>query len=290
MGRAIPVGYASRRGGRPEGSVGQLPYIVALLAYAFVTFVHLLPGVLGRWADVSVRRIGGIGALVHAVALALAIALGNHRPGFPEALSAASLGIMGAWLVVSRHREQLSSLGLMLTPLAVVMLGTALVVPHRQVAALEQVQSSAMAPVHLGLMVAGLAGFAVSFSVGLAYLYVRRRLKERRLDGLSRLPSLETLDRIQFRSTLFGFVFLTLGIGTGGAWAAAALAEPWVLDPKVLFTVVIWAWYGIALQLRLVAGWRGRWAALFSIIGFAGMVFSLLLLDSLVPGFHGYEG
>jgi ABC-type transport system involved in cytochrome c biogenesis permease subunit len=92
---------------------------------------------------------------------------------------------------------------------------------------------------------------------------------------------------VQFRSTLFGFVFLTLGIAVGGVWAAASLNEPWVLDPKVVFTLALWVWYGISLQARLTSGLRGRWSALFSIVGFTGMVFSMLVLN-FVSGWHGY--
>ena len=47
---------------------------------------------------------------------------------------------------------------------------------------------------------------------------------------------------------------------------------------------------GAALQVRLVAGGRGRWTALFSIVGFAGLLFSLLGVNFLYSGFHGYAG
>jgi len=177
---------------------------------------------------------------------------------------------------------------LLLAPLSVVILSTAMVVPTRQVTALEQTGLSLWLPIHLGLIFSGLAGFALSCAVGVLYLFVRSRLKAKKLAGLKRFPSLETLDRIQFRAMLFGFAFLTLGIGAGGAWAAAAFDGAWTLDPKVIFTLVIWSWYGIALQVRLVAGWRGRWSALFSIVGFAGLVFSLIGMNFLVAGWHGY--
>jgi len=110
----------------------------------------------------------------------------------------------------------------------------------------------------------------------------------KRAGGLFRFPSLELLDRIQFRATLSGFVFLTLGIGAGGAWAAASLERAWTWDPKVFFTVLIWSWYGAALQLRLVRGWRGRWAALFSIVGFVAVVFSLVVFNFISSGWHTY--
>lgn len=264
----------------------QLPYIVPLVAYAFMSVAHLLPGLFGPRVERAVWPVALVGAVAHLGTLVVVLSMAQ-APGFPDALSATSVSIVGAWLWVGRGR--LGALGMFLGPLALVVLATALVVPHHQVQALDSVGPSAWAPLHLGLMVAGLAGFTLCFAVGLTYLYVRRRLKQRSVHGLARLPALETLDRIQFRAMLFGFVFLTLGIGTGGAWASvSALDQAWVVDPKVWFTLVVWAWYGIALQVRLVAGWRGRWSALFGIVGFAGMGFSLLVLNFVVTGFHAY--
>jgi len=267
----------------------RLPYIAVLAAYALSTVAHLLPSLVGEALAARARTVAVIGAVLHAITLLVAVRLGPWGPGFPEALSATSLGIVVAYAWVARGRR-LRSLGMLLVPLALVMLGTAMVVPHRQVAALELTGFSAWLPIHLGLVFVGIAGFALSGAVGLTYLWARHRLKQKRLAGIAHLPSLEVLDRIQFRAMLFGFVFLTLGIGAGGAWAAASLQETWTIDPKVWFTLLIWFWYGVALQLRLVAGRRGRWTALFSIVGFAGLVFSLLGVNFLVSGWHGYAG
>jgi ABC-type transport system involved in cytochrome c biogenesis permease subunit len=268
-------------------AMDRVPYLLPMVLYGVLSFVHLLPGV---WPAVEqrARAIGIVAVALHVLALALQLAFETSPPGYPEALSAASLGVMAAYALTAEGR--LRSLGMLLSPLGLVLLGTSLVVPHRQVAALADAGPSPWLPVHLGLMFAGLAGFALSFAVGVAYLLVRWRLKHRKFDMLGRLPPLEMLDRLQFRSTLFGFVFLTLGIGAGGVWAAAAMKEPWFFDPKVLFTLVIWLWYGIALQVRLVAGMRGRWSALFSIVGFAGLIFSMVALNFLVSGWHGYAG
>lgn len=267
----------------------RLPYIAVLAAYALSTVAHLLPSLVGERIAERGRQIAWVGALLHAVSLLLAMRLGPWGPGFPEALSATSLGIVVAYAWVARGRR-LRSLGMLLVPLALVLLGTSMVVPHHRVAALETTGFSAWLPVHLGLVFVGIAGFALSGAVGLTYLWARHRLKQKRLAGIAHLPSLEVLDRIQFRAMLFGFVFLTLGIGAGGAWAAVSLQEPWTIDPKVWFTLLIWFWYGVALQLRLVAGRRGRWTALFSLVGFAGLVFSLLGVNFLVSGWHGYAG
>lgn len=269
--------------------VDRLPYIAVLAAYGFVTVGHLLPGVFGSWGPRWVSRVALAGVAIHAITLVASVFAPLYPTGLPEALSATSLGIAGAYAWVTRQGRT-RALGMFLAPLAMVLLGTSLVVPHHSVAALRETGFSPWLPVHLTLVFSGIAGFGLSGVVGGVYLWVRARLKQKRFVGLHRLPSLEVLDRMQFRAMLFGFVFLTLGIGAGGMWAAATLQEPWAVDPKVWFTVLIWAWYGAALQVRLVAGRRGRWTALFSIVGFAGLVFSLVGVNFLVGGFHAYGG
>ena len=264
----------------------RLPYVIVLAAYAFATIGHLLPALVGGRLARRAHAVAVAGAALHAATLAVGIVASAVAPGFPEALSATSLGAIAAYGWVGR--ERLRSLGMLLCPLALVLLGTALVVPHRYLPVAVDSGRSPWLWIHLGLVFAGIGGFALSSGVGVVYLWVRGRLKHKRLAGLERLPSLELLDRIQFRSMLFGFVFLTLGIGAGGAWAAVTLQEPWTVDPKVVFTLLIWLWYGVALQVRLVAGRRGRWTALFSIVGFTGLLFSLVGVNFLVSGFHAY--
>ena len=266
--------------------VERLLVIVVLLGWAIVTVAHLLPGLLGPVVRDRLRWVAGASVAVHLVALAFGVTSSAHPTGFPEALSGVALGVGIAYVWVVGQGTR--ALGMLLAPLALVMLGTAQVVPHRTVSALAETGYSPWLPIHLGLVFAGIGGFALSSVVGVLFLWTRRRLKLKKFDGLARLPSLEVLDRIQFRAMLFGFVFLTLGIGAGGAWAAVSLQEPFVMDPKVLFTLLIWAWYGAALQVRLVAGRRGRWTALFSVVGFAGLLFSMAGLNFLMAGWHSY--
>ncbi|MCO4744642.1 MAG: cytochrome c biogenesis protein CcsA [Proteobacteria bacterium] len=266
-----------------------LPYIAVLIAYGLVGAAHLLPGIVGERLKSRVRPIALTGVFLHAAALFLGVATIGGGTGFREALSALALGIMGAYVAAGRGR--LSALGLLLAPLATVLLGIALVVPRHQVAALEHTPGVLpWLPIHLALVFFGLACFALSFALGALYLLVRRELKAKRFDRLGRLPSLEVLDSMQFRATLFGFVAMTLGIGVGGGIAAASLDVPWAWDPKVGFTALLWAWYGLALQLRIVAGWRGKWSALFAIVGFAAAMFSLVGFNFFFTGWHGYAG
>ncbi|MCB9676064.1 MAG: cytochrome c biogenesis protein CcsA [Alphaproteobacteria bacterium] len=265
----------------------RIPYIAVLVVYAVVLLAHLLPSAVPAGLRERVRLVAGVGALLHLATLAEEAVFSTWSPGLPEALSACSLGVMTAYFFVAHGQQR--ALGILLAPLAMVALGTALVVPHATVSALDQTDGlNVWLPIHLALLFAGVAGFALSSAVGVLYLYVRDALKKKRFDRIGRLPSLESLDRIQFRSMLFGFIALTLGIGAGGALATASFQESWALDPKVLYTLAVWFWYFVALQARLILGRRGRWTANFSIVGFGAMVFSLIGLNFILASWHSY--
>ncbi len=255
-------------------------YIPALAVYGLLAFSTLLPGVVPVVAR-HARALAMVAITAHASVLAFGILQFMWGASIHEALSSVSLILMVWYCLDLRSRARA-----ILAPLAVVLLGTALVVPQGSVAALSITGFSPWLPLHLGLMFAGLAGCAWSFVVGIAYLLVRWHLKNRRFEALGALPPLEVLDRAQYRTTLLGFVFLTLGIGVGGVWAATTLAEPWFLDAKVIFTLIVWAWYGVTLLARR-SGVSGRWGAVFSIIGFSGMIFSILFVNLLISGWHG---
>ncbi len=266
----------------------RVPYIAVLAFYAVVLLAHLLPSVVPAGLRDRVRLIAGIGVVLHIGTLVEGAIFGTWSPGLPEALSACSLGVMVAYLSVAHGAQR--ALGMLLAPLAMVALGTALVVPNATVTALDNSTGGVnpWLPVHLGLLFTGVAGFALSSAVGVLYLYVRDMLKKKRFDRIGRLPSLESLDRIQFRAMLFGFIALTLGIAAGGALATASLQQAWALDPKVLYTLAVWFWYFVALQARLILGRRGRWTANFSIVGFGALVFSLIGLNFILQSWHAY--
>ena len=77
------------------------------------------------------------------------------------------------------------------------------------------------------------------------------------------MPPLDALDRLAARTVLGSLVVLTLGIGVG-----AASFERGDLDAAMAVTLLILGTYSALLVLRH-EGWRGRWAALLNLAGFA---------------------
>ena len=106
---------------------------------------------------------------------------------------------------------------------------------------------------------------------------------------LHRLPSLQTLDDLNYLCLSLGFPFLTLGIITGSIWAEYAWGSYWNWDPKETWSLVTWLIYAALLHGRLTIGWRGRRAAYFLIIGFAVVLFTFLGVNLLLPGLHSYD-
>lgn len=140
--------------------------------------------------------------------------------------------------------------------------------------------------VHVTSAMLGIAAFVLNFAGGLMYLIQERQLKSKRPGAFYyRLPSLETLDRLTYRTLTLGFPFLTVGLILGVVWARSAWGTLFAWDPLAIFSLLAWLIYAATLSGRAVAGWRGRRAALGALVGFAVL---LLTLGAgwLLPGRH----
>jgi ABC-type uncharacterized transport system permease subunit len=118
---------------------------------------------------------------------------------------------------------------------------------------------------HIALIFAGYAALVLSFGASLLYLIQERMLKSKQSTGiLSRLPALEVIDDIGYRSLLIGFPFMTLGLIAGTVVAQFTFGHVDFLDPKILLSILMWAVYLLMVYTRWHAGWRGRRAAYFA--------------------------
>ncbi len=141
--------------------------------------------------------------------------------------------------------------------------------------------------VHIALALVGIAAFVLNFAGATMYLLQERQLKAKRPGAFYyRLPALDTLDRLTYRTLALGFPFLTTGLILGAVWAGAAWGSLFTLDPTVMFSFVAWIVYAATLAGRAAAGWHGRRAAYFAILGFAALVLTLGA-GLFFPGRHG---
>ena len=143
--------------------------------------------------------------------------------------------------------------------------------------------------IHVGTIFLGNGLFAITFLAAVMYLIQEHQIKQKRFGSFfSRLPSLATLDSINYYALISGFPFLTIGMITGSIYAQIALGAYWQWDPKEVWSLVTWLFYAALLHERLTVGWRGRRAAVMSILCFAVLLFTFVGASLWFKGYHNF--
>jgi ABC-type uncharacterized transport system permease subunit len=245
---------------------------------ASVLFLAFLAGRLQsyvRWAP----RLVALGVPFHTTHIVLWSLVLHVCPvqGIHFSLSVASMLACLAY-AVARTRWRVDIIGAFVAPQALTFLLASRLVGH--VDSAPQLRS-ALLPFHVVSNLLGIALFTLACAAALGYLVQERRLKQKRLAGMfERLPPVDALDRAEHRFLVAGFPLLTIGILTGTLWAHEIAGEgvPGIL--RAMLSYASWALIGGVLLLRAAAGWRGRRAAVGTILGFGLTV--LVLLGYLV--------
>jgi ABC-type uncharacterized transport system permease subunit len=184
-----------------------------------------------------------------------------------ESLSLLSLVMVVAFLITA-HRYKMTVLGAFLTPVALLtFLGASLAAGAGRVS--REVQQ-ALLPLHIGANVLGIAAFTLAAAAAVGYLIQERLLRSKQVGGVfRRLPPLDRLDTLGFRALLVGFPLLSVGFVTGAIWVARGANTGGAgLSPAQAFGTLAWFVFAAVLILRSVAGWRGKKAALGTLVGF----------------------
>ena len=107
---------------------------------------------------------------------------------------------------------------------------------------------------------------------------------------LRRIPSAEALDRLSYRTVIFAFPIWTFAIIAGAIWADQAWGRYWGWDPVETWAFITWVLYAAFLHARATAGWRGRRAHYVQLLGFASLIFNILVVQVFIAGMHSYAG
>lgn len=252
-------------------TVDDAAFLLAALLYglAGATLLAHLAGAAKRAVPVAWGlRLLGAAATLHALHAASRWISPGRGPfaGIGEALSTLGLLVVVGFLAVRRFQRRVEVVGVFVAPLTLLML-----VASRAPAGHVGHLSGALLALHVGSVILGTASFTVAFAMALAYLLQERQVKRKRLGGVfQRLPPLDVLDELGYRCVAVGLPALTLGIVTGlfaGARAGSGQGAMGAWQQYV--GMVAWALFAGVLVLRLAAGWRGRRAAIGTILGYA---------------------
>lgn len=239
--------------------------LYAIAGGLYVLFLAKGAEPMATWA----ARVLGMAVVSHLGFLGTNWALLGHVPtaDIHQALAVMSLLVVLVFLITIRSRARLRVLGAFITPVTLLLfMGAAF---RRGVGPVPEEVRSALLPVHVAVNVLGLVAFALAFAAAIAYLIQERQVRRKNLGGLfQRLPALDQLDSLGLRAVLVGFPLLTIGVVTGTIWAVQLHESAFSISAAQAFALLAWLLFAAVLLLRVAAGWRGRKAAIGTMLGF----------------------
>jgi ABC-type uncharacterized transport system permease subunit len=268
-----------------EPSTGQIALLVIAIAlFAIGGILSLMrlrrpPGETLRIASKACLYLGATISLC--VLIWHAVKRDNWLPLGDNFDALVWLGVLlSLFVLYVQRRRPLAGLEWFVMPIVILLLVGAVVFgrtkPHEYV-------DSTWAWVHRVTAYGGTLAFAIAGVVGMMYLINLRRIRGK--SALSGAPSvgasLERLEHLTTTSVTLGFALLTVGVITGIAEVIHGHRAPL---PKILLGLAVWIVYGIVLHAPINPSFRGRKAAVLSVVGFALTICTILAIMLLPPG------
>lgn len=259
----------------------EIAFGIGVGLFALTTFVYLA----ALWGEQESR--GGLahwmlgGSLAWWGVLLIVWAARYGASGGNRLLLGISAWSLCAFYMLLLRRYPITALGSFVVAPATVLGTFALLIPNPG-AALVASSASWLLGVHITLAFIGITAFTFATAVSLLYLLQMRLLKDKKRSAMrKRLPPLDVLDRLSLRGIVVGFPFYTVALLLGSAFALK-IGPNAGLKSAYIFAGVSWAIYGGVLQARLMAGWRGRRAAVLTA---AGLVLAMVVVAQYTLGF-----
>lgn len=241
--------------------------LAALAIYLVLAGITCSGKRAGRGAPISIElALLGIGLLLHGTAIFTPF---THPQtlhfGVAEALSLIAwlaLAIYLAGQIVWRLQAPLT----ILLSLAAIFLLLSLLLPSGP--ALSYTLTP-LARMHLLLAMLAYSMLTNAAAVALLMRFADRRLHHPRTNLLQHaLPPLLTLERLLFLCLWLGFALLTLALTSGTLFAEHVWGHPIAFNHKIAFSGIAWLAFGTLLAGRILRGWRGRFAANWTLAGY----------------------
>ncbi len=274
-----------------KGQMNVFFFRLALLVYLVATvgyLVYLLT--MKKEAARGAYYVLLVAFFLHTTSILARWIEARHTPitNLHEATSFLGWSLVVGYLILEWRISSQQVLGAFVTPVVSLLMIYSSLCPHR-ILPLPPVLQSFWLPIHATISILAYSFFILMACAGVMYLLQERQIKKKRLTGLfKRLPSLETLDRLNELALKIGFPLLTVGIISGAIWAEEAWGSYWSWDPKETWSLIMWLVYAALLHERLAVGWRGRRAAVMSLVGFGIWVVSFFVVNLFIPGAHTY--
>lgn len=195
--------------------------------------------------------------------------------------------LTGTWVVTMGYlllyrRYSLQWLSPVVTGFVLVTLMIDVLVLYTPVVPLRDALQSPWLVIHVISAIIATGAFTLGGMCSALFL-VKQRWENKQVEGvtsrgyLARLPQLDVLDRVAYRTHAFGFPIWTFAaLITGPIWAHYAWGRYWGWDPKEVWAFITWVVYAAYLHARATSGWKGRSAAIVALVGLATLWFNFI--------------
>lgn len=196
------------------------------------------------------------------------------RTPISQTLAGASMLISIGYLLQMR-RQSLPVLGTFVVPLSLLFLLGAGLPSHGH--RIPVTVGSVLVNLHIGFSTLGVVFFTLAFAAAVTYLIQETLLRRKRISGVfQRLPALDLLDTVGFRFVTLGFPLFTVGIVLGSVTSLRIGTGLFSFSAPQGFALLAWFFFAFILLTRAIAGWRGRRAALGTVLGFLSATATLV--------------
>jgi ABC-type uncharacterized transport system permease subunit len=258
------------------GQIGLL-----LISVAFFTLGGLL-SVARLWRKGNPMRLASKSTFYWGVAAAVGVLIwhsvtrGNWVPigdNFDALIWLAVL--LSLFVAYVQRTRPLAALDWFVLPIVVTLLICATIFGRTEYHHYDHYVGQTWTYVHHVTSYTGAVAFAVAAASGAMYVIAARRLRSKQ--SAVYLGSLERLERLTMTAVTFGFALLTVGIVTGAVEMVhkRLATSPW----KIGLAASVWIVYALVLHAPINPIFRGRRAAVLSVVGFVLMIGTLIAVQ-----------
>jgi len=170
------------------------------------------------------------------------------------------------YLFSLKYRKQLQDFGSIIAPVIVFL--TALSLQSLETNANQY--NNIWFYLHIGFSILTYALILIATISAVLYILTDKDLKEKKLNSFFVVrfsSSIKLLQDIEYKSTLFAFISLSLALISSSIWTALYIGKHWIWEPKQILLSLLWLFYAFILHTRIIKHLKGRKASYLTLIG-----------------------
>ncbi len=265
---------------------------VTLFLYAGATALSAIGVVFGK--DKLIDRtvmIAGVGLAAQTASLGFRWVRVGHGPylGFYEVSAALVLFVVATFVFVAWRQPRLASAGIGVMPVALLLLGGAMLAQSAEVPMTGKLTSFWLA-IHVIFANLAFGAFVISFGLAIVYIVRERSGSGKWAQRFEKLPAQDALENLTVSYVLVGFFFWGVMIVTGAIWANEAWGRYWGWDPVETWSLIVWIIYAVYLHLHYTLRWHGQRLAWVAILAMPLSLFTLVGIPAVFNTTHAGIG